>query len=61
MTRRDNSKASLVEFLRSIKFAQQKSRASQTTCPTHFASFNQHARLAGKDAVEDHQLIRSAN
>ena len=61
MTRRDNSKASLVEFLRSIKFARQKTNAVEASCPTHFAPFNQRARTSGKDAIEDNQLIRSAN
>ncbi len=61
MTRRDNGKASLVEFLRSIKFAQQKPKAVETSCHTHFAPFNQRARMSSKDAIEDNQLIRSAN
>jgi hypothetical protein len=63
MTKRDEGKASLVEFLRSIKFAREnKLRQSMTpACPTHFAHFNQRARGSDDSSVEDFQLIRSAN
>jgi hypothetical protein len=61
MKKRDEGKASLVEFLRSIKFTHQNNSVAAVECPTHFAHFNQHARNTGKDSVEDTQLIRSAN
>jgi hypothetical protein len=61
MTKRDEGKASLVDFLRSIKFAHQNNPVTDTECPTHFAHFNQRARNGRKDCQEDNQLIRSAN
>ena len=64
MKRRDEGKASLVEFLRSIKFAQENSptqEVSHEQCPTHFAHFTQKARTSNECSTEDLQLIRSAN
>jgi len=61
MTRRDEGKTSLVEFLRSIKFNHQNNAVVEEECPTHFAHFNQRAPMAGKECKEDAQLIRSAN
>ena len=61
MTRRDDGKTSLVEFLRSIKFTHQNNTVVEEECPTHFAHFSQRDRNTGKDSVEDCQLIRSAN
>lgn len=63
MNRRDEGKASLVEFLRSIKFAQEK-RAVQSMsneCHTHFANLKPIAKGAADFNTEDQQLIRSAN
>lgn len=61
MTRRDNGKASLVEFLRSIKFAHQKPTEGDDSCSTHFAHFNQHPRLSSKEPAEEKKHVRSAN
>jgi hypothetical protein len=63
MKTRDEGKASLVEFLRSIKFAHDNADASDTLseCPTHFAHFEQQARATGEANAEDQQLVRSAN
>ena len=61
MTRRDEGKVSLVEFLRSIKFDHRSDRVDVHECPTHFAHFDQHARNNGKKSQEDTQLIRSGN
>ena len=63
MTHRDEGKASLVEFLRSIKFVRENKLHRRVTpeCPTHFAHFNQRARSGSDSCVEDSQLIRSAN
>jgi nitrite reductase/ring-hydroxylating ferredoxin subunit len=61
MTRRDNGKASLVEFLRSIKFAHQKPAAVDTDCPTHFAQFDQRAGVSSKEPAEENEHVRSAN
>ena len=61
MKRLDEDKVSLVEFLRSIKFAQQNDSNHSEKCPTHFADFDQRARPGGKTSTEDSQLIRSAN
>lgn len=61
MTRRDEGKASLVEFLRSIKFTQQNNAVAEEECSTHFAHFNQRARKSGNDTADENKLIRSAN
>lgn len=63
MKRRDEGKTSLVEFLRSIKFAHgsNSANAANLECPTHFAHFKQSARGNGESSTEDRQLIRSAN
>jgi len=61
MTRRDEGKVSLVEFLRSIKFTHQKDTADEEECPTHFAHFNQRAKTDRKESTEDTQVVRSAN
>jgi hypothetical protein len=63
MKKRDEGKVSLVEFLRSIKFAHENSstQADHKDCPTHFAHFEQSARGGSESCAEDLQLIRSAN
>ncbi len=63
MNRRDEGKASLVEFLRSIKFAQEKRAAQRKNneCPTHFANLKPIAKGPADFNTEDQQLIRSAN
>jgi hypothetical protein len=63
MKTRDEGKASLVEFLRSIKFANDNADTSATLseCPTHFAHFKQQARVTGEANAEDQQIVRSAN
>jgi hypothetical protein len=60
MKRLDDGKVSLVEFLRSIKFAQ-KNAAQNVECPTRFAQMHQRARAGQSLSTEDSQLIRSAN
>lgn len=59
MNRKDQRKASLVDFLRSIKFEQEDSRP-RVECRTHFAHFTPQARSASTTA-EERQLVRSAN
>jgi hypothetical protein len=61
MTKRDQGKTSLVEFLRSIKFSRQDSAAGQDDRGTRFASFKPRARSAYQHSHEDSQLIRSGN
>jgi hypothetical protein len=61
MKRLDENKTSLVEFLRSIKFAHASGADSSAECPKHFAHFKQHARAGLQLTAEDSQLIRSAN
>ena len=61
MKRRDQGKATLVDFLRSIKFAQQKTVSVGSDCATHFAVFEPQARPGRQYSAEDSQLIRSAN
>ena len=61
MKRLDEGKVSLVEFLRSIKFAKQSTSNASGDCPTHFAHLNPHTRSSMQISSEDSQLIRSAN
>ena len=60
MNRNKQSKASLVEFLRSIKFDHIEASRPNVECKTHFAAFNPQARKHA-NSVEDRQLVRSAN
>lgn len=61
MKRVDENKASLVEFLASIKFSRQNSANSGIQSSTRFANFEQRVRTNCQLSVEDSQLIRSAN
>lgn len=61
MKRLDDGKVSLVEFMRSIKFAQHNSHRRNHGCQTHFAGFNQRVGGGRTASTEDRQLIRSAN
>lgn len=62
MTKRDEGKASLVDFLRSIKFSHGHAGIdAELECPTHFANFKQRARSGNEGSQEDSELIRSAN
>jgi len=61
MKRLDDGKVSLVEFLRSIKFAPQNVSNERFECPAHLAHFNQQVRNGGQRSSEESQLIRSAN
>lgn len=61
MQQRDAGKASLVEFLRSIKFSHAPTARNQRHCSTHFADFDQRARTRRQYSSEDAQLVRSAN
>lgn len=61
MKQRDKGKASLVEFLRSIKFSHHPVHQEEQECSTHFAGFQQHARTQRQYSNEDSELVRSAN
>jgi hypothetical protein len=61
MTRRDEGKTSLVDFLRSLKFSHSNQSAGTGECPTHFAHFEQRVQTPRHRNSEDSQLIRSAN
>jgi hypothetical protein len=61
MKRRDQGKTTLVDFMRSIKFAHDKQDTTETECATHFAHFNPRARAGGPAAAEEAKLVRSAN
>lgn len=61
MKRLDDGKVSLVEFLRSIKFAHSKRSSRTEQCHTHFAGFNPQARPGLQSNAEDSYLVRSAN
>ena len=60
MNRKEQRKASLVDFLRSIKFDHIEAARPRVECQTHFASFNPQASKSSNSA-EDRQLVRSAN
>lgn len=61
MKRRDEGKTSLVEFLRSIKFTEQKPEHQSDEVSNHFAHLNSHVRPADTAAPEDNNLVRSGN
>jgi hypothetical protein len=61
MKRLDDGKVSLVEFLNSIKFAQQHESQQRDECPRHFAPFSPRVSGGRGLSAEDSQLIRSAN
>ena len=61
MKRLDDGKVSLVEFLRSIKFAHENTSNRHAECATHFAPFNPQTRTGHPLNTEDSHLIRSAN
>jgi hypothetical protein len=61
MTRRDEGKTSLVDFLRSLKFSHSNQTAGSGECPTHFAHFEQRALTPRLANSEESHLIRSAN
>ncbi|MDE0950651.1 MAG: hypothetical protein OSA45_05235 [Halioglobus sp.] len=64
MKRLDEGKASLVDFLRSIKFTRETSNASDRKsqhCGEHFAGFNPQIPTPKNPSAEDSKLVRSAN
>jgi len=61
MKRRYQGKASLVDFLRSIKFSHAQATTSAGECNTHFAHFVPRVQRGQQGAIEESQLIRSAN
>ncbi len=61
MNKRKAEKASLVEFLRSIKFEHAESTDNKTEHTGRFAHFYPRVRTGAKPTAEDTQLVRSAN
>ena len=61
MTRRDEGKTSLVEFLRSIKFSQNNPRPNPDRPGPQFAGLTSRVRQRRRSSAEESQLIRSAN
>ena len=61
MKQQEQGKASLVDFMRSIKFNHDNGHRNDHACSTHFADFEQRARTRRQYSSEDAQLIRSAN
>ena len=62
MTRRDEGKATLVDFLRSIKFAPQRDTVKQhDVAEVPLAHLQQQVGITSKYSSEESQLIRSAN
>jgi len=60
MTRRDEGKTTLVDFLRSIKFSHPQTQVNKESTSTPFAGLSPDTR-APKRQTEDVQHIRSAN
>ena len=67
MKRLDEGKASLVDFLRSIKFTRDtrdkksKHRDEHGEHGEHFAGFNPQTPTPNHSSAEDSKLVRSAN
>ena len=61
MKQRDKGKASLVEFLRSLKYTHNRGSQGRVEIASHFAQFQPRARTGRQFSSEDSQLIRSAN
>jgi len=61
MKRLDENKVSLVEFLRSIKYANHTRSNRHIENSMHFADFSPQARAQVNSNAEDLSLIRSYN
>ncbi len=61
MTRRDESRTSLVDFLRSLKFSRKSKKTDQNESGTRFARLEQHILPRRAVSGEELQLVRSAN
>ena len=61
MKRLDEGKISLVEFLRSLKYADHGKANDHTEYPKHFAGFSPQAPAKTKSNAEESSLIRSVN
>lgn len=61
MKRLDEGKASLVDFLRSIKFTRETRDKKSKHCGEHFAGFNPQTPTPIHSSAEDSKLVRSAN
>ncbi len=62
MKRADEGKTSLVDFLRSIKFAPHRDTVHDSyAAETPFAQLEQQVGVTSKYSAEESQLIRSAN
>ncbi len=61
MKRLDTGKASLVDFLRSIKTRKRSEERHAVECETHFATLNPRARQARQDGADNSSAVPSAN
>jgi hypothetical protein len=61
MKRLDEGKVSLVEFLRSIKYAGHSKSNCHSEYPKHFADFSPQTRADRTSNAEESSLIRSVN
>ncbi len=61
MKRRDQGRASLVDFLQSLKFSRRSAKASGGESTARFARLDQRIRPERSSSIEDFQLVRSAN
>lgn len=61
MKRLDEGKASLVDFLRSIKYTRHHASKRHDDFPAQFADFSAQARSGKTSNTEEAHLIRSAN
>ena len=61
MKRLDEGKVSLVDFLRSIKYAEHRKQIWPGQSATHFAQLSPRDCAQTKPSAEDASLIRSVN
>ncbi len=61
MSQRDEGRASLVEFLRSLKNLRGRAGTGDSACARRFAKFNPRVKYRGQGDGDDYQPIRSAN
>lgn len=61
MTRRDEGRTTLVDFLRSLKFSRSSKASGNGDNTNRFARFKQRVRTNTTTSGEELQLVRSAN
>ena len=61
MKRRDEGKVSLVDFMRSIKYAHHKKRQNDHEYPAQLAGFSPRVHADKVSNAEESHLVRSGN